>query len=41
WIDGPRAALPGTTMGFVGIKDAEKRKNLIAYLYTETGGAQQ
>lgn len=38
WITNPRADLPGTHMTFVGIKDETMRKNLLAYLYTETGG---
>ncbi|PHR62518.1 MAG: cytochrome c family protein [Robiginitomaculum sp.] len=38
WISNPRQAVPGTSMAFVGIKDDEKRKALLAYLYTETGG---
>ncbi len=38
WIANPRETVPGTSMAFVGIKDDEKRKALLAYLYTETGG---
>ena len=32
WIFNPHEALPGTTMGFIGIRSDEKRRNLIAYL---------
>jgi cytochrome c len=34
YIDSPKAIVPGTTMSFAGIKDAEKRADLIAYLST-------
>ncbi|MBX7249322.1 MAG: cytochrome c family protein [Caulobacteraceae bacterium] len=37
WIENPRAAHPGTKMAFAGLKDAEDRRDLIAYLMTETG----
>jgi cytochrome c len=36
YIANPRAMLPGNRMAFVGIKDADDRKNLIAYLLVET-----
>lgn len=36
YLANPRAMLPGNRMAFVGIKDAEDRKNLIAYLLVET-----
>lgn len=32
WIFNPHEALPGTTMGFIGIRNDEKRRNLVAYL---------
>jgi len=34
YIDSLKAIVPGTTMSFAGIKDAEKRADLIAYLST-------
>jgi cytochrome c len=34
YIDSPKAVVPGTTMSFSGIKDADKRADLIAYLST-------
>ncbi|MET0546842.1 MAG: cytochrome c family protein [Caulobacterales bacterium] len=36
YITNPRSMLPGNRMAFVGIKDPEDRKNLIAYLLLET-----
>jgi cytochrome c len=32
YLENPRAKIPGTTMAFVGIKDSQKRADLIAYL---------
>ncbi len=32
YIADPRAAVPGNKMAFAGVKDAEKRKVLVAYL---------
>jgi len=32
WIEKPRALVPGTSMAFVGIKNAEDREALAAYL---------
>ena len=32
WLANPRAAVPGSTMNFRGIKDAKVRSNLIAFL---------
>ena len=32
WIKDPRAIVPGTKMTFVGIEDANDRRDLIAYL---------
>jgi cytochrome c len=34
YLENPRATIPGTTMAFVGIKDSQKRADLIAYLKT-------
>jgi cytochrome c len=39
WFENPRATLPSTTMIFPGIRDADDRRDLIAYLWVETGGA--
>jgi cytochrome c len=32
YLENPKAKIPGTTMAFVGIKDSQKRADLIAYL---------
>jgi cytochrome c len=40
WIENPRNMLPTTTMIFPGIRDADDRRDLIAYLYMEGGGAE-
>ncbi|MFN3857990.1 MAG: c-type cytochrome [Caulobacter sp.] len=37
WLADPRGFLPGNKMSFVGVKDAQKRIDLIAYLKVETG----
>jgi cytochrome c len=37
WLADPKGFLPGNRMTFVGLKDAEKRRDLIAYLKVETG----
>ena len=34
YLEAPRAMIPGTKMTYAGLKDAEKRANLIAYLAT-------
>lgn len=34
YLENPRKVIPGTTMTFAGLKDAQKRKDLIAYLKT-------
>ncbi|MBI3453006.1 MAG: cytochrome c family protein [Rhodospirillales bacterium] len=34
WLTKPRDLVPGTKMGFPGLKDAEDRQNVIAYLKT-------
>lgn len=36
FIENPRAVVPGTKMGFAGIKDAADRADLIAYLSEAT-----
>ncbi|MBL4597254.1 MAG: cytochrome c family protein [Robiginitomaculum sp.] len=41
WLANPRTFLPGTSMIFVGVRDDTKRKNLMAYLYVQTGGEAQ
>jgi cytochrome c len=38
WIENPRNVLPSTTMIFPGIRDADDRRDLIAYLWVESGG---
>jgi cytochrome c len=37
WITDPKAALPGTKMTFVGLKDPKDRADVIAYLMVMTG----
>lgn len=32
YLENPRAAMPGTTMSFVGIRDVQQRADVIAYL---------
>lgn len=39
WLDNPREFLPGNRMAFAGVRDAEDRRDLIAWLMLETGGA--
>ena len=34
YLAGPRAVVPGTTMAYAGLKDDQKRKDLVAYLMT-------
>jgi cytochrome c len=34
YLENPRATIPGTIMAFAGIKDSQKRADLIAYLNT-------
>lgn len=38
WLADPRGYLPGTKMSFAGVKQANDRRDLIAYLMVETGG---
>lgn len=39
FIADPRALVPGTTMGYDGVKDAQQRADLIAYLATAVPGS--
>ena len=34
YLENPRGVVPGTKMAYAGLKDAQKRKDLIAYLAT-------
>jgi cytochrome c len=34
YLESPRGVMPGTKMTYAGVKDAEKRANLISYLDT-------
>jgi cytochrome c len=36
WIANPRALVPGNRMSFVGLRDADDRRDIIAYIATET-----
>lgn len=36
WLTDPRADLPGTKMGFPGVKDETDRRDVIAYLLIES-----
>lgn len=37
YLENPKAMVPGTKMVFPGLKKAEDRENVIAYLKTQTG----
>ena len=37
YIENPRGSVPGTSMAFAGIRDAQQRADLIAYLVEELG----
>ncbi|WP_394694312.1 c-type cytochrome [Hyphobacterium sp.] len=37
WLANPREFLPGNRMSFVGLREEEDRRNVIAYLMHETG----
>ncbi|RME63937.1 MAG: cytochrome c family protein [Alphaproteobacteria bacterium] len=39
WLANPRSFLPGNKMNFAGIRDAQDRKDLIAYLRQATAAA--
>lgn len=41
YLTHPQSTVPGTKMGFMGIKDETERHNLIAYLKLETSPAQK
>lgn len=36
WIENPRADIPGAKMSFAGLKDEQDRRDLIAWLKTQT-----
>ena len=36
YLENPKARVPGTIMAFVGVKDSQKRADLVAYLKTHT-----
>ncbi|MFM1977338.1 MAG: hypothetical protein RL145_2184 [Pseudomonadota bacterium] len=36
YLENPKARIPGTIMAFVGIKDSQKRADLVAFLKTHT-----
>ncbi len=36
WIENPRAMVPGNRMSFVGLRDADKRRDVIAYMIIES-----
>jgi cytochrome c len=36
WIANPQAMIPGTRMGFAGVRDATQRRDVIAYLIVES-----
>jgi len=37
FLENPRATVPGTKMTYAGVKNAQERADLIAYLIRETG----
>lgn len=37
YLEKPREVIPGTKMTYVGIKDAQRRADIIAYLKTQAG----
>ncbi len=37
WLQNPRGFLPGNKMSFAGLPDADDRRDVIAFLKTETG----
>jgi len=41
WIASPRSKIPGTAMVYVGMRDPNARRDLIAWLWVESGGAAQ
>ncbi len=38
WINNPRKMVPGTSMSFVGVRDEQSRKDLLAYILEQTAG---
>lgn len=36
WIANPQAMIPGTRMGFAGVRDATQRRDVIAYVMVES-----
>ena len=36
WLDNPKEFLPGNKMTFAGVHDADDRRDLIAYIATQT-----
>ena len=36
WIENPRGLVPGNRMSFVGLRDADDRRDVIAYIAAET-----
>lgn len=36
WLENPRSLVPGNRMSFVGLRDADARRDVIAYLAVET-----
>ena len=36
WIENPRGLVPGNRMSFVGLRDADDRRDVIAYIASET-----
>jgi len=39
WLENPRAHVPGTRMVFAGLRDPARRRDVIAYLRTESSPA--
>jgi cytochrome c len=39
WIENPRAMLPGTKMTYVGMQDANDRRDVVAFLKVQTSAA--
>ena len=40
WLAGPQAFAPGTKMSFIGLKDADDRRDVIGYLKVASSGVQ-
>jgi cytochrome c len=36
YLEDPKAYIPGTKMAYPGVKDAQKRANLVAYLESQS-----